>query len=120
MTVTYTEDDRTKIAELSVNGKVTKNDFNAVAGKLEAFMKKHGKVKILEDIQNYEGFELSTMWEGIKFDAKNLKHVSHCAVVSDISIIKPLAKATSLLTPLEIKTFPKGQVKQARQWLSKQ
>ena len=117
MTTTYTEDPEHKIAELVVDGKVTHEDFNNIARQLENFIEKHGRIKLLEEIRTLEGIEASMVWEGIKFDIKNLKHIrhiSHCAMVSDIGWLSPISKAAGAFISCKIRTFTLDQLDEAR------
>ena len=120
MTTTYTEDPEHKIAELVVDGKVTHEDFNNIARQLESFIEKHGRIKLIEEIRTLEGIDVSMMWEGVKFDIKNLKHIrhiSHCAVVSDIGWLSPISKAAGVFISCKIRTFTLDQIDEARAWL---
>lgn len=118
MTVNYSEFAENKTIELYVSGKVTKEDFHRVAGQFEAFIQDQGTVKLLEVVENFTGFDPSTLWDGIKFDIKHLKHISHCAVVSDISWMSPFAKAAGAFMSTKLRTFNLSQVEDARVWLN--
>lgn len=117
MSVDYIEhpDDRT--IEIVVDGKVTEAVFDAIAPQMEAFIAAHGRVKLLEIIRELDGFELSMLGKGIKFDIQHLKSFSHCAVVSDKGWIGPLARAMSPFFDIEIRTFPPDEEAAARAWL---
>jgi len=120
MATTYKEYPEHKIAELVVDGKVTREDFNSIAIQLENFIEKHGHIKLLEEIRTLEGFDASMLWEGIKFDIKNLKHIrhiSHCAVVSDIGWLSAISKASGVVISCKIRTFTLDQIDEARTWL---
>ncbi|NNC67379.1 MAG: STAS/SEC14 domain-containing protein [Gammaproteobacteria bacterium] len=120
MTTTYKEDPEHKIAELVVDGKVRHEDFNNIAVQLENFIEKQGRIKLLEEIRTLESIDASMVWEGIKFDIKNLKHIrhiSHCAVVSDIGWLSPISKAAGALISCKIRTFTLDQIDEARTWL---
>ena len=117
MTTTYTEDPEHKIAELVVEGKVTQEDFNNITGQLDNFIEKHGRIKLLEEIRTLEGFEVSMMWDSIKFDMKHLKHISRCAVVSDIGWLSPISKAAGAFISCKVRTFTLDQLDEARAWL---
>ncbi len=120
----YKEDDANGIVELTVGGKITRDEFNDVARKMDAFIKKHGKVKILEDIREYPRMSLSTMFAASRFSAKHMKSFTHCAYVTDSKWIGRAAKAGAKLAgPLvktELKSFKGGQMDDARTWLKKQ
>lgn len=117
MTTAYKEDPHHKIAELIVDGKVTQEDFNRIAGQLENFIEKHGHIRLLEEIRKLDGFEASMVWDGIKFDMKHLKHISHCAVVSDIGWLSPFSKAAGAFISCKIRTFTLDELDEARAWL---
>ena len=120
MTTTYKEDPVHIIAQLVVDGKVRHEDFNNIAVQLENFIEKQGRIKLLEEIRTLEGIDASMVWEGIKFDIKNLKHIrhiSHCAVVSDIGWLSPISKAAGAFISCKIRTFTLDQIDEARAWL---
>ncbi|MEN8236878.1 MAG: STAS/SEC14 domain-containing protein [Pseudomonadota bacterium] len=117
MATQYKEDPEHKLVELVVDGKVTKEDFDHIATQMEAFIASHGKIKVLEDIRKFSGFELPVLWDGIKFDIQHLKDISHCAVVSDMGWVGPFSKAFGVFISCKIRTFPHDKIEEARQWL---
>ena len=93
MNVTYSENDATKTAEIVVDGHVRSEEFDQIAPRMQAFIDRHGTIRLIEIINKMDGFDPSLMWKGAKFDFKNLRHISHCAVVSDIGWMSPMTKA---------------------------
>lgn len=117
MTVSYTENLDQKTVELMVSGKITQEDFDQISGQLDEFIQTCGTVKLLEVVTDFTGFEVSMLWDGMKYDIKNLKHISHCAVVTDIGWISPLSKAAGAFVSTKLRTFDAGQIDDARAWL---
>ena len=117
MTMTYKEIPEQKTVEFIVDGKVTKEDFDQISGKLHKFIEAHGTIKLIEVIQAFKGFDPSVIWDGIKFDIQHLRFISHCAVVSDIGWISPISKAAGAFMSTKLRTFSLGQLDEARQWL---
>ncbi len=117
MSITYKEIPEEKIIELSIKGKITKDDFHKVTKQFEKFVEENGTIKLLEVVEDFKGFDPLLMWEGIKFDINNVKHISHCAVVSDIGWISPVSKAASGFMPTVLRNFSLDQIDGARQWL---
>ena len=113
----YTECPEKKTVELKVNGKVTENDFDLISSRLEAFIKHHGTIKLIEIIDHFQGMEAGMILKGIRFDIKNLKHISHVAVVSDIGWISPISKAAGAFVSTKLRTFSMDQLEEARKWL---
>lgn len=118
MSTTYRAIPETKTFELTVKGKVRSADFDALAGPLEEFVKEHDKIKLLEVIQDFEGFEPSIIWKGIKYDIRLIPHITHCAVVSDMGWISPLTKAAAAFTNTKLRTFDLDELDTAREWLA--
>ena len=94
-----------KTVELLIDGEVTNDDFHSILKSLGDFIEEHQNVKILEIVENFEGFNPSMLWEGIKFDTKHIKNVSHCAIVSDIGWLSPISKAAGSFTNTKVRTF---------------
>ena len=118
MATSYREIDATKTFEFTVSGKVTEEDFDALSGPLADFVAKHDKIKLLEIIENFQGFDPMMLWKGMKFDIKIIPHITHCAVVSDMGWISPLTKAAGAFMATRLRTFDLGELDAARAWLA--
>ena len=117
MSVHYSENPDTRSIEITVNGRVTREDWDTVAPKFEAFMNTHGTIRLIEVVEALDGFEAGMIWDGIKFDFKAVPHISHCAVVTDIAWMSPLTRAAGAVMPMKMRVFPLAEVQEARDWL---
>jgi hypothetical protein len=116
MTVTYVEDADAKTVELTVSGRITREDFDAIVAPMQAFIDTHGSIRMVEVVESMGGFDPSVIWEGIQFDFRNIRHISHVAVVSDIGWISPMSKAAGALIATKLRTFAMSEVDEARVW----
>ena len=117
MACIYTEHDTAPVAEIRVVGHVTEHDMDTIIPKMEAFIARHGTIRIVEVIERFEGFDPTTILDGIKFDIKHMKDISHAAIVSDIPWISFLTNAFAMVSPIVVKTFPEAEVEAARDWI---
>lgn len=117
MTVSYAEDPDAKIVELTVSGRITREDYDAVIDRLQAFIDAHGTIRLIETVESMDGFDPSVIWPGIKFDFRNIRHISHVAVVSDIGWIGPASKAAGALISTKLRTFGLDELAEARDWI---
>lgn len=117
MSVQMHLDPARQLAELRVDGAVTRADFDSIAPQFEAFVMAQGKVRLLEVIVSLGGFDPSLLWEGMKLDIKVIPHITHCAVVSDIGWLSPVSKAAGALVATRLRTFPLAEEEAARAWL---
>lgn len=117
MTVTYSEDDATRIAEITVSGRVTAEDYELAVTPMQAFIDRHGTIRLIEVVESFKGFDPSILWEGLKFDMRNIPHISHVAVVSDLGWIGPMSKAAGALISTDLRTFGLNELDAARDWI---
>ena len=57
-------------------GRVSTEEFDAVAAKLEAFIARHGQVRVLEIVKDFEGMDAIAFWHDIKFSLRHLQAIS--------------------------------------------
>ena len=115
--MTYTEYPDDAIIEIRLDGRVTREDYDAVIDKVQDFIDAHGTIKLIEIIDSFKGFDPSALWAGLKFDIRNVRHVSHVAVVSDIGWMGPAAKAAGAVITSDVRTFDLDELDDAWAWL---
>ena len=113
----YQEDRANRLVELTVDGRVTEDDFDEIAARLAGFIADYGPIKLLEIIKSFDGMELAAMPKGVMFDIRHLKDFSHCAVVNDSGWIGPFTRAASPFFTIEIRVFGRDEEDEAREWL---
>jgi hypothetical protein len=53
--LSYKEHDNAQVVEIVIKHRVSTEQFDTVASKLEAFVVRHGQVRVLEIINDFEG-----------------------------------------------------------------
>lgn len=117
MTLGYTEYADDIVVEVRLDGRINRDEYDACIEKLQDFIDAHGTIRMVEIIDSFTGFDPSTLWEGLKFDFRNIKHISHVAVVSDIGWISPASKAAGALISTQLRTFDTAHLGAAREWV---
>ncbi len=115
--LSYTEHDNAQAVEITVSGKVSREEFDRLASKLEAFIARHGKVRVLERIANFEGMDAAALWHDLKFSLRHLEDFSRIAVVADPHVRNLWSSFLSPFITCEVEHFPPGQIAEARDWL---
>ena len=116
MSCIYSEHETAPVAEIRVVGGITQNDMDNILPKLEALIQRHGRIRLVEIVDSFESIDPSTILDGLKFDLEHLRDVTHAAVVSDIPWIGFMTRASAMVMPVAVRTFPLDQVDQARAW----
>jgi hypothetical protein len=103
-----------KRSRSSSRGAWATEEFDAIAKKLEAFIKRHRQVRVLEVIQDFEGMDAAAFCHDVKFSLRHLHDFSRLAIVTNPDM-HPLWSA--LVAPFmrrNVEHFPPGEVDAAR------
>lgn len=115
--LTYKEYDNAQAVEIVLKGRVSTEEFDAVATKLEAFMKRYGRVRVLEIVEDFEGMDASAFWHDIKFSLRHLRDFSRVAIVAHPDTHHLWSSLVAPFITCEVEHFPPGEKDAARDWL---
>ena len=117
MTIELKEDPNTNILKVNVSGKLMKEDYEEFVPMMERLIKQHGKLKILLEMHDFHGWELSALWEDIKFDINHFSDISCLAMVGESKWEHGMAIFCKPFTMAKIKYFDKSEAEQAEAWI---
>ena len=69
----YKEYDNAQAVEIILSGRVSTEEFDKVARKLEAFIERHGEIRVLEVIKDFEGMDAGAFWHDVQFSLRHLR-----------------------------------------------
>lgn len=104
--------------EVTVGGRITREEMELLWDRLEADLPKEGKLKTLEIIDPLDGIDPIAFWEDLKHALPMMHRFSHAAVVADQHWIAAITNFTAMFIPAQVRTFPRDQVEAARAWLA--
>lgn len=81
--LSYKEYDNAQAVEIVLRGRVSTEEFDAIAKKIESFIARHGKVRVLEVIEDFQGMDAAAFWHDVKFSLRHLHDVSRLAIVTN-------------------------------------
>ena len=85
--LSYKEMDNLAAVEIEISARVSTEEFDKTARKLEAFIARHGRVRVLEIVHDFEGMDAKAFWHDLKFSLRHLNDFSRCAIVSDAKFL---------------------------------
>ncbi len=106
-----------KIIHVTVNEKLTKEDYQQFVPRLEKDIKENGKIRILFQMQNFHGWEMSALWEDLKFDMKHFSDIERLAMVGDKKWEKAMSVFCKPFTTAKINFFESSDIEKAQTWL---
>lgn len=106
-----------KVVGVKIKGKATHTDYQAFVPKLEEAIKKHGKIRVLFEMVDVSGFEMSAVWDDLKFEAKHCRDIERCAVVGDKKWEEWMVKIAKPFYSAGVKYFDIKQLDDAWKWI---
>lgn len=106
------------LAELELQEKLTKEDYEEFVPELEKLMAENDDLRLLVKMKDFEGWSLGALWEDVKFDAKHFNDVDRLAFVGDEKWQEGMAAFCKPFTTADVKYFKQGEDEKARNWLT--
>src|SRR5581483_5275846 len=117
MTVEVREEAGGKILAVKLSGKLTKEDYHKFGGEVDRLIQQKGKIRILVEMHDFHGWELSALWEDIKFDMKHFRDIEKIAMVGETKWQHGMAAFCKPFTGAKIQYFDHTKTAEALAWL---
>ncbi|MDG2535687.1 STAS/SEC14 domain-containing protein [Sphingomonas sp. HITSZ_GF] len=114
--MTFETDSEAGVIEFTVDGEVSRAEYDAAAAEMDTVIARHGKLNAVAVVRNFAGMELAAWWKDISWGVGHLTKLGRIAVVTDIGWIIAASRATSWMVPGEQKLFTPEELEQARSW----
>ena len=105
------------IVELTVDGRITREDFDKAVAVLDKKIAEHGNVRLLEEVKRVGAVEPSLIWEDLKWVFAHFKDITKTAVVADRKWIELYTRIVKPFVKIEIRYFDGSEIEEARRWL---
>ena len=115
--LSYKEMDNLASVEIEISDRVSAEEFDATAKKLEAFIARHGRVRVLEIIYGLESVDAKALWHDLKFSLRHVNDFSRCAIVSDAKFLSLWSTIAEPFIDCEVAYFSPDELEAARDWL---
>ena len=77
----------------------------------------HGKLRVLFDVTDFHGWELSAAWEDLKFGTKHFSDIERFAMVGEAKWQRGMATFANPFTGAAVRYFDHADTAEARKWL---
>jgi hypothetical protein len=112
----YKEYENAQAVEIVLTGRVSTEEFDKVARKLEAFIKRHGQTRV-EVIKDFEGMDAGVFWHDVKFSLRHVQDFSRIAVVTNPDVHHLWSSLVAPFMRCDVEHFSLGEIEAARDWL---
>ncbi len=109
-------DAATGFIEITVDGTISREEYEAVVITVEGLLKTHDKLNVVEVVKELGWIEPEVWWKDILFHLSHRDFMHRCAVVSNRGWVGPVTRLFAPLYPAAIRTFAEAELDEARRW----
>ncbi len=110
--------DNGRVIDVTISGKLTDADYEKFVPLTEQRIKQFGRIGMVIILKEFEGWDVTAMWDDLKFDINHFSDIKKMAVVGHSKWDKFLSVLSRPFTAAELKYFDESEITAARQWAS--
>ncbi len=119
MAIEVKEADGGRFLEISLTGKLVKEDYDTFVPAVDRAIQQHGKIRMLVVMHDFHGWTAGAAWEDTKFGARHFRDIERLAMVGETKWQHGMAVFCKPFTTAQVRYFEHDQVEAARAWLTK-
>lgn len=123
MPIRLTEEYGGKILSIRVNTILDVEDWEKLSGELLRLVRTHGKIRVLFQLNDFFGWDLSGYRKSSDIDLEQLNHIEKVAMVGEMTWQQGVTVLCKPLTSATVRYFEAdadGKVSDARRWLNEE
>ena len=106
-----------KVLAFKMSGKLHAEDYRKFVPLIDEVAAKAGKVRLLAQFHDFQGWDLHALWDDIKFATTHCTKIDRIALVGDKKWEEWMAKVCKPFTFAKIRYFDAAQIQSAWDWL---
>jgi|SRR5579883_169032 len=107
----------TNIVEVTLSGKLAREDYETFVPEVERMIKEHGKVRMLCRLQDFHGWTMGALWEDLKFDLRHFSDLERVAFIGDKRWEAGMAAFCKPFTRASVRYFDVKDAEKAQEWI---
>ena len=111
------ETQNSNIVAIKISGKLEKEDYDIFVPELEDAIKRHGKIRLLLELEDFHGWTTGALWEDTKFDVRHFNDIERLAILGDKAWEKGMAVFCKAFTTADIRYYDLSQREDAEAWI---
>jgi hypothetical protein len=106
-----------KVVKITASGKLTKASYDFFIPELDNLVEKHGKIRLLFEMIEFQGWTLGAAWEDLKFGCQHFNDIERIAIVGDRRWEKAMVALCRPFTRARIRYFDIDDLHDANDWI---
>lgn len=118
MPIQLNEESGGKILVVHVSGRLVKKDYEQLIPKSKQLIQKHGKIRILFDMADFQGWDDWAVWEEVKLGIEHFSDIERIAMIGEEHWQQDIATFSKPFTRAKLRYFDHTDSATARRWLA--
>jgi hypothetical protein len=114
----YLKEHSADLVAVMLTGKLEKADYDSLIPEIEEKIGRFGKVNMFWEMVDFEGWDISGLWQDVKFDIKHLNDFNRIALVGGKQWEAWISNLIKPFTTAEIRYFDLSEREEAMVWVS--
>lgn len=106
------------IIGFKLSGKLHDDDYKTFVPRVDQAIAEGGKVRMLAQFHDFEGWDARALWDDIKFATQHCTKLEKIALVGEKKWEKWMATVCKPFTMAKVKYFDAGEIDAAWAWLA--
>ncbi|MCE9533841.1 MAG: STAS/SEC14 domain-containing protein [Planctomycetes bacterium] len=106
-----------KAIGFKLSGKLHDEDYKQFVPLVDAAIAKDGKVRLLAQFHDFQGWDAHALWDDVKFSTTHCTTIERIALVGDKTWEKWMAKVCKPFTLAKLQYFDAANIADAWAWL---
>jgi hypothetical protein len=107
-----------KVVAFRLSGKLHDEDYKQFVPMVDDAISLFGKVRILAEFCDFQGWDLHALWDDIKFSTTHCTKIERIALVGDKAWEKWMAGVCKPFTLAKVRYFEPAEINAAWAWLA--
>lgn len=105
------------VVALQVIGTVQKADFEVLGPRLDLLVEQHGKLNLIVELVDFEGWTAGGAWEDVKLALKHFNDIERIAIVGEGRWAQGSSVLVRPFTAAEVRYFDLADKASADEWI---
>jgi hypothetical protein len=115
----YLKEHSADLVAVMLTGKLERTDYDSLIPEIEEKISRFGKLNMFWEMVDFEGWDISALWQDVKFDIKHLNDFNRIALVGGKQWEAWISNLIKPFTTAEIRYFDLSEREEAMAWVSK-
>ena len=118
MPIQLNEESGGSLLVVHVTGKLLKSDYEAFVPEVDRLVRRHGRIRLMFEMQDFHGWDASAAWQDFKFGLAHFSDIERLAIVGETGWQRGMAAFCKPFTRATVKYFDRIDADNARNWLA--